>query len=247
LLADVQDVANFPIKTANYAASFGSFSLIPARQLLLEAGRPVSVGSRAIELLHVLIERQGEVVSKEELIARVWPNTFVDHGSLRVHIAALRRALGEGRNGNRYIANESGRGYRFVAPVSFAEMPSPSSAPNVADEPTHNLPPRIVHIVGRTETVDAICVQLQKQRFITIVGPGGVGKTTLALVVAERLSVSYDGVCFVDLGPVSDPLLVPSAFASALGLEVRSENPTPALIASLYVRGRDIEEAEQRR
>ena len=226
-------MANFPIKTANYAASFGSFSLIPARQLLLEAGRPVSVGSRAIELLHVLIERQGEVVSKEELIARVWPNTFVDHGSLRVHIAALRRALGEGRNGNRYIANVSGRGYRFVAPVSFAEMPSPSSAPNVADEPTHNLPPRIVHIVGRTETVDAICVQLQKQRFITIVGPGGVGKTTLALVVAERLSVSYDGVCFVDLGPVSDPLLVPSAFASALGLEVRSENPTPALIAFL--------------
>ncbi|HZM89486.1 MAG TPA: winged helix-turn-helix domain-containing protein, partial [Blastocatellia bacterium] len=70
-------MANFPIKTANYAASFGSFSLIPARQLLLEAGRPVSVGSRAIELLHVLIERQGEVVSKEELIARVWPNTFV--------------------------------------------------------------------------------------------------------------------------------------------------------------------------
>ena len=216
-------MANFPIKTANYAASFGSFSLIPARQLLLEAGRPVGVGSRAIELLHILIERQGELVSEEELIARVWPNTFVDQGSLSVHIAALRRVLGEGRDGNRYIANVSGRGYRFVAPVSFAEMPSSSSAPNVADEPTHNLPPLIGHIVGRTETVDAICVQLQKQRFITIVGPGGVGKTTLALVVAERLSVSYEGVCFVELGPVSDPLLVPSAFASALGLEVRSE------------------------
>jgi DNA-binding winged helix-turn-helix (wHTH) protein len=130
LLADVQDVANFPIKAANYATSFGSFSLIPARQLLLEAGRPVSVGSRAIELLRVLIERQGELVSKEELIARVWPNTFVDQGSLSVHIAALRRVLGEGRDGNHYIANVSGHSYRFVAPVSFAEMPSPSSAPN---------------------------------------------------------------------------------------------------------------------
>ena len=99
------------------AISFGPFRLLPARRLLLEADNPVHVGSRALDILIALVERPGEIVSKAELMARVWPNTFVEDGNLKVHIAALRKLLGDGRPGQRYLVNVHGRGYVFVAPV----------------------------------------------------------------------------------------------------------------------------------
>src|SRR6476620_8238857 len=97
--------------------SFGSFRLLPAQLLLLEGDKPVPLGSRALELLIVLLERSGELVTKQELMARVWPNLFVEPANLTVHISALRRALRDGRDGNRFIINIPGRGYRFVASV----------------------------------------------------------------------------------------------------------------------------------
>jgi DNA-binding winged helix-turn-helix (wHTH) protein len=105
--------------------SFGPFHLIPVQRLLLEAGKPLRLGSRALDILIALVGRRGEQVSKEELMARVWPKIFVEPANLTVHVAALRRVLGDGRNGNRYLVNIPGRGYRFVAPVSVAdgEMP----------------------------------------------------------------------------------------------------------------------------
>src|SRR5215831_19143370 len=109
-----------PETPADYEISFGPYRLFPARHLLLEDGKPVRLGSRALELLIALAERRNELVTKDDLIARVWPQTFVEEGSLRVHIAALRRALGDGQKGNRYILNIPGRGYRFVAPLSRA-------------------------------------------------------------------------------------------------------------------------------
>jgi DNA-binding winged helix-turn-helix (wHTH) protein len=98
-------------------ASFGSFHLFPAQRLLLEDGEAVRIGSRALDILIVLVARAGELVGKEELMAHVWPNTFVEPANLTVHIAALRRALGDGRGGNRFLLNIPGRGYQFVAPV----------------------------------------------------------------------------------------------------------------------------------
>jgi DNA-binding winged helix-turn-helix (wHTH) protein len=95
--------------------SFGPFRLLPAQFLLLEGDKPVSLGSRALEILIALLERPGELVTKEELMARVWPDVFVDPANLTVHISALRRALRDGRGGNRFIINIPGRGYRFVA------------------------------------------------------------------------------------------------------------------------------------
>jgi DNA-binding winged helix-turn-helix (wHTH) protein len=99
--------------------SFGPFRLLPAQFLLLEGNKPVPLGSRALHILIVLLERPGELVTKQELMARVWPNLFVEPANLSVHISALRRALRDGRDGNRFIINVPGRGYCFVAPVTL--------------------------------------------------------------------------------------------------------------------------------
>jgi DNA-binding winged helix-turn-helix (wHTH) protein len=97
--------------------SFGPFRLLPTQFLLMEGDKPVPLGSRALEILIVLLERRGELVSKQDLTARVWPNVFVDPSNLTVHVSALRRALRDGQGGNRFIINIKGRGYRFVASV----------------------------------------------------------------------------------------------------------------------------------
>jgi predicted ATPase/DNA-binding winged helix-turn-helix (wHTH) protein len=226
-LVDLVKPAAAPAQTA---ISFGPFSLLPTRRLLLEAGRPVHLGSRALEILVALVERRGELVGKAELIARVWPDTVVEEGNLKVQVAALRRALGDGRGGNRYLVTIPGRGYRFVAPVTLTEAaPLPARTKR-----GHNLPVRVTSLVDRVDVIAHVVAQLPRQRFLTVVGPGGIGKTAIALATAERLVGSYEhGVWFVDLAPVVDPRLVPSAAAAALGLEICSENPLAGLIVAL--------------
>jgi DNA-binding winged helix-turn-helix (wHTH) protein len=108
-----------PAGATTSEVSFGPFRLLPAQFLLLEGDKPVPLGSRALEILIVLLERPGELVSKQELMARVWPNLFVEPANLTVHISTLRRTLRDGRNGNRFIINIPGRGYCFVAPVTL--------------------------------------------------------------------------------------------------------------------------------
>jgi DNA-binding winged helix-turn-helix (wHTH) protein len=103
---------------SNLEIFFGPFRLLQARRLLLKGNEPVSVSGRAFDLLIALVERPGEVVSKSELIAKVWPQTFVAEGNLKVRIAALRRVLAGGEPGDRYISTIVGRGYCFVAPVT---------------------------------------------------------------------------------------------------------------------------------
>jgi len=118
-------------ETANAASaevSFGSFQLFPAQFLLLEDGKPVCLGSRALEILIALVERAGELVSKEELMARVWPNVFVEPANLTVHMSALRRTLRDGRDGNRFIINIPGRGYSFVTSVKVSRHDSSARA-----------------------------------------------------------------------------------------------------------------------
>ena len=108
---------------ASPTLAFGPFRLIPQRGLLLEGDKPCRLGSRAMELLLALIERAGETVAKNELLARAWPGTVVDDANLRVHMAALRKVLGDGQDGARYIVNVMGRGYCFVAPVRRLDGP----------------------------------------------------------------------------------------------------------------------------
>ena len=104
--------------------TFGRFSLIPTRQLLLRDGAPVALGSRALEILTILVRRSGELVSKNDLIAEVWPDTFVDESNLKVNVCLLRRSLGDTQKPPNYIATVAGRGYRFVAPVQREIEPS---------------------------------------------------------------------------------------------------------------------------
>jgi predicted ATPase/DNA-binding winged helix-turn-helix (wHTH) protein len=216
------------------AICFGSFRLLPAQRLLLEGDQPLRLGSRALEILIALVERPGELVDKEELMARVWPNTCVEPANLTVHIAALRRTLGDGRDGNRFLINIPGRGYRFVAPIRVSAELATSPPQSVAVKPAHNLPAPLTRLIGRESIVTALSVQLSHDRFLTIVGPGGIGKTSVALTVAEELIGAHEhGVWLVDLASLTDPALVPSALAATLGLEIDSKNPLAELIAAL--------------
>src|SRR5947209_16335746 len=216
------------------AISFGPFRLLPTQRLLLEGDQPVRLGSRAFDILATLLERASEVVGKEELIARAWPKTFVEDANLKIQISALRRALGDGQGGNRYIATIPGRGYNFVGPVRFEKPAEVSPAVTIASAAAHNLPLAMTRMIGREEIAATLVSRLSRERVLTIVGPGGIGKTTVALAVAERMIADYeDGVWLVDLAPLGDPRLVPSTVATVLGLEVHADNPLPGLIATL--------------
>jgi predicted ATPase/DNA-binding winged helix-turn-helix (wHTH) protein len=214
--------------------SFGPFDFYPGRQLLLESGKPVRIGSRASDMLLALVEKQGQVVSKQELLERVWPGIFVEEGNLRVHVGALRRALGDGQAGRRYISNIAGRGYSFVVPVTSTTETRDAVAPAARMERPADLPSPLARMVGRSDIVTDLAERLRLNRFVSIVGPGGIGKTTVAIAVADRVFGSFrDGVCFVDLAPLTDPQLAATALAARLGVAVRSDNALPALLQFL--------------
>ncbi|WP_133707873.1 ATP-binding protein [Rhizobium sp. BK313] len=219
--------------------SFGPFHLIASERLLTREGVPIELGARALEILVVLISTPNEIVSKKDLMSRVWPDVIVEEGSLRFHVARLRKALGDGQDGARYITTLPGRGYCFVAPVSQLSSPRDGSLVVTANFSHANLPSRLSRMVGRDDDVLKLSAQLNASRFVTIVGAGGVGKTTVAIAVGHHLIEAFSGaVLFVDLGMLGDPDLVTTAVASMLGLSVQSNDATPNLIA--YLRNRRI-------
>src|SRR5580704_11685494 len=214
--------------------SFGPYRLLAAQRLLLEGDTPVRLGSRAFDTLAALVERAGEIVSKEELIARAWPQTFVEESNLKIQVSALRRALGDGHAGNRFIVTVPGRGYNFVAPVSLEEPARAALPPTIAPAGVHNLPLAVTRIIGRDENLAVLASRLARERLVTVVGTGGIGKTTLALAAAETMLSAYeDGVWFIDLAPLTDPRLVPSAVATVLGREIHTEDLLAGLVAGL--------------
>ncbi|MDP3812187.1 MAG: winged helix-turn-helix domain-containing protein [Hydrogenophaga sp.] len=222
-----------PDATSQRVVTFGPFALDIRRRALTEHGRPVRIGSRALDLLCVFVERHGEIISRDELVARVWPDTVVEETSLRVHVYALRKVLGDGHQGARYILNVPGRGYSFTAQLGTAAPVAEPPDVSLPQEPLpmHNLPPRLTRLIGRAETTAALTAALERQRLVTLVGAGGIGKTTVALDVAERRLSNYpDGVRFVDFSPLSEPALVPATLASAVGIVVPTNNPWPILL-----------------
>jgi predicted ATPase/DNA-binding winged helix-turn-helix (wHTH) protein len=215
--------------------SFGPFTLSKLRRRLEFRGRPVPIGGRAFDTLVALLERPGEIVGKRDLLRQAWPDASVDEGSLRFQIAALRKIFRRLDPGSSYIANAAGRGYRFVARV----LPSPETdararGASTSETDQYGLPPLLARMVGRDEAVLAITRQLAKRRFVTIVGPGGIGKTTVAVAVAHSARVSDQRqVYFVDLAPATDPRLAPALLATTLGIPVVTGDPLPGLLAYL--------------
>jgi predicted ATPase/DNA-binding winged helix-turn-helix (wHTH) protein len=211
---------------------FGSFSLFAAERLLKKADEPIPLGGRALDILIALLERAGEVVTHKELISSAWPDVVVEGTNLRAHIAALRKALGDGRDGARYVSNVAGVGYCFVAPVTRPSAMQTARVTGITPtERVQRLPPRLTRMVGRDDTVRSLAQQLQMWRFVSIVGPGGVGKTTVAISVAHALVDGFhDAVFFIDLAALTDPQLVPTAVVSALGLMVQTQDPLVGLL-----------------
>jgi predicted ATPase/DNA-binding winged helix-turn-helix (wHTH) protein len=217
----------------NETVSFGPFRLVPSQRLIERDGSRIQIGDRALDLLIALVEQAGDVVDKTQLINRVWPGVIVDESNLRVHVAALRKALGDGKLGARYIANIQGRGYAFVAPISSNDDGAPTE-PEASPDLTHNLPASLRRMVGHSDTIRALAGELEAQRFVSIVGPGGIGKTTVAVTVGHSLLAEFGGmVRFVDLGTLSNPALVGGTIASALGISLQSDDPIPGLIKFL--------------
>lgn len=185
---------------------FARFTFDPQQRLVTEAGRPLVLGGRALEILQVLLEHAGGYVGKDTLIRRVWPSSVVEDINLRVHIAALRRALGDGRNGQRYIVNNPRRGYCFAVPVSQARRGAAPAESHPRGRTRHNLPTRLTPVIGRDQLLGRLRRELLQNRLMTLSGAAGIGKSTLALRVAEGLVDHYhDGAWVVDVSGVDEP------------------------------------------
>src|ERR1700688_4874810 len=208
---------------------FGPFELSSRERVLRREGVALPLGSRALDILIYLAERSGEVIAKKELIDHVWPDVTVEEGSLRVHVAAIRKALADGQFGNRYIANIKGRGYSFVG--SVVSLGGGTESRNAKFRHQGRLPVRPIMMIGRETVVSEVSDKLRKERFVTLLGPGGIGKTTIALAVGRAAAEEFGGeVYFVELESLTDPRHVAGAVATSLGLALKSKDPGLELV-----------------
>nr|MBW4091699.1 hypothetical protein [Pseudomonadota bacterium] len=172
-----------------------------------------------------------EVVPGQELLASVWRGVNVEESSLRFHIKNLRKVLGDVQSETKYVTNVAGRGYCFAARVHRTERADNPGTGGMRVGVRSNLPVRGNVIVGRSDSMEAVSRELSRRRIVTIAGPAGIGKTSLAMATATTLRASFnDAVLFVDLAPVEDPSLVISALASTLGVVLRSDDPVAAIV-----------------
>jgi DNA-binding winged helix-turn-helix (wHTH) protein len=205
--------------------AFGRFRVWPHRRELLADGRPIKLGGRAFDVLMALIEARGEVVAKNALMARVWPDRIVEENNLHGHISTLRAVFGAERE---LIRTISGRGYQFTGEIGFlsAGPDERADAGMAAVQPAATLPPTNVpqavsELIGRDDDLGEILSLATAHRLVTLTGAGGIGKTRLALAAARQLLPHFaDGVWLAELSPLSDPGLVPAAVAAAVGLEL---------------------------
>jgi len=224
--------------------AFGPYVLIPSERVLKRDGQPLAIGDKTLDLLLALVETPGDILSKGDLAERVWRREWIEDGNLRVAIGALRKLLGVTRDGGDYIINVVGRGYCFCPTVPVDRWPSLAnparsrSAP-VSAHPVGRPPSLLNPVFGRRRDIAQISDLLATRRFITIVGAGGIGKTTVAIACAAlRADQDDDGVSFVDLAPIRDPALVPVRIAAALGVEPAGPGALESIIEHLTPRRR---------
>ena len=204
------------------AYRFGRFEVRPASRQLLVDGKPAALGARAFDVLVAVIEHRERIVTKEELLDRVWPGLVVEENNLHVQVSALRKLLGANA-----IATVAGRGYRFTLAPDAADASAQATAP-----PKHNLPAQLSSFIGRERDLAELGEMLRRERLVTLTGVGGIGKTRLALQLATSTAAEYpDGVWFADLAPLSDPRLVADAVSAAVGVALDSGLPVLELLA----------------
>lgn len=226
---DIRQIADKDECTDSAILLFGPFALHRSRQLLLKDDREVRIGSRAFGLLVDLVERAGQLRTRAQLEARVWPCSIVEETSLRVHMSALRRALGDGRDGARYIENIPGCGYSFIGTVTRCADHHGTPATTTA--------PMDSQLVGRADALRFLLERCARVRLLSIVGPGGIGKTVLAMAVAERLQGRFeDGVARVDLASAGDGAGVVDLVAATAGIRLPPSGREAALCAALAPR-----------
>src|SRR5258708_3120843 len=208
---------------------FGPFELSIGERVLRRDGQMIPLGDRALDVLIYLADRPGEVIAKQELIDHGWSDVTVEEGSLRVHVAAIRKALGDGQLGNRYIANVRGRGYSFVGTV--APLADNTERRNAKFGQQGRLPVRPIMMIGRGTVISEVSGKLRDERFVTLLGPGGIGKTTIALAVGRAAAEEFGGkVHFADLESLTDPRHVAGAVATSLGVALKSKDPGLELV-----------------
>ncbi len=218
---------------------FDRFVLSPSQRLLTRDGVPVAIGGRSFDLLLALVEKAGRVVPKRDLLQRVWPDVVVEDAALRFHMTRLRGLLGDGREGVRLITTQVGVGYAFVGAVRSAET-EPTLAPRPSGgSPEAALPARLDRMIGRDQDLDALVRRAAASRLLTIVGPAGVGKTSLAVELAHHLAADLaHGAVFVDLAAIDAADRLAWAIAQALNLKADPEDPTAAVLG--HLRGRRL-------
>jgi predicted ATPase/DNA-binding winged helix-turn-helix (wHTH) protein len=211
------EMARNPDSSVGERLKFGEFELAPVARILWRHGEQVRLGSRALDILSALASRPGHILSKDDLTKLVWRGAVVDETALRVGISAVRKALGPG--GDRYIATVPGRGYCFVLDVETT--PAKPEPPQIERLKPQRLPARIARVIGRDEIIVELAKEAARRRLLSLVGPGGIGKTTVAVAVADRQRSNLDAVAFVDLATIENGTQMSAATAAALGINLR--------------------------
>lgn len=215
--ADTTAPANDRAAARARCLAFGPFRLFPAQRLLLDGDVPVRLGRRTFDLLVLFAESPDTLFTEADLIARLWPGVPPAQAHLADHVEVLNRIFRRARP----LFEPAGAGYRFVMEPAVPDMK------------------RVARLIGREALVGDACARLAERRFVTLLGPGGIGKTSVALAVADRVGPGFaGGVCVVDLAPVAEERLVPGALAAALGVPTPSGDPVRGLVALLE--GRDL-------
>ncbi len=216
-----------PVSGVSGIVQFGRFRVLPHRRQLLADGQPIELGGRAFDVLMALIEARGAVLTKDELMGRVWPGRIVEENSLHAQISTLRKAFAGQRDLIRTVA---GRGYQFTGEIHAAAPAATVAAPQRV--PT-NVPEPVSELIGRAAELREVTELVGAHRLVTLVGAGGIGKTRLGLEAGRQLLPEFsDGVWVAELGPLVDPGLVPITVAAALGVTLAAGAPSPERVAA---------------
>jgi predicted ATPase/DNA-binding winged helix-turn-helix (wHTH) protein len=224
-----------PDESIRLVEASGACEIDLARRELRVHGAAVPVGGRAFEIIAILARSAGELVAKDELMDRIWPGAIVTENTLQVHAGAIRKALGPYRS---LLKTQSGRGYRLLGDWTMRRHDA--AAPPIGlqrvrvdgETPPTNFPAAVTRLVGRSAAAKRLRDLMSAYRVVTLTGPGGIGKTSLALKAARGIVGDFtDGGWLVELASLSDPALVPAATAEALKFPIGPGNITLEAVA----------------